>query len=277
MRKFKLINAEGSSFDLNGQAAFFHSVEGFGYKDNTQYEQIGTDFLALDEVFAQGEMKGKVLFAGKDPYGKYREFTKFVRAVPLTLMYELDEVFKVPVRLTEIGKAELQNVEKFLNCDVTFLAAGMFYKTVQKYSEDISVGGKVYEYVYPYSYTDVSNNTVQIESDSYEDSPCKITIYGPCTNPVWKHYVDNELYATGAYDGTISSDHKLVIDSTSVPYSITERGLSDEVVADRYQYCDFTTERFIHLQHGLNRISITHDGLNSVEMMVEGKISYETV
>ena len=42
MRRFKLINAEGSSFDLNSRTAFFHSVEGFGYKDNTQYEQIGT-------------------------------------------------------------------------------------------------------------------------------------------------------------------------------------------------------------------------------------------
>ena len=44
MRKFKLINAEGSSFDLNGQAAFFHSIDGFGFKDQTQYEKIGTDF-----------------------------------------------------------------------------------------------------------------------------------------------------------------------------------------------------------------------------------------
>lgn len=277
MRKFRLINAEGGSFDLNSRVAFFHSIDGFGFKDETAYEQIGTDFYALEEVFSQGAMSGQIVFGGPEPYKTYREFTKFVRAVPLTLVYELDEVFRVPVRLTEIGKAELGNAGNSLNCDVTFLAAGLFYKTVQKYSEDISVGGKVYDYVYPYSYTDVSNNTVQIESDSYEDSPCKITIYGPCTNPVWKHYVDNELFATGSYEGTITSDHKLVIDSTSIPYSITERGLSDEVVADRYQYCDFTTERFIHLQHGLNRISITHDGLNSVEMMVEGKISYETV
>lgn len=277
MRKFKLINAEGSSFDLNGQAAFFHSVEGFGYKDNTQYEQIGTEFYALDEIFSQGELRGKMLFAGKEPYAKYREFTRFVRATPLTLVYEMDDVYKVPVRLAEISKAELQKGEKYLNCDVSFLAAGLFYKTVQKYSETISIGGKVYPYQYTYSYADTSQNTIMIESDSYEDSPCKITIFGPVTNPVWKHYVNNELYEIGSYDGVIPDDHKLVIDSTSVPYSITERGVSDEVVADRYQYCDFTTERFFHLQHGTNRISVTHDGLNNVNVLVEGKISYETV
>ena len=53
MRRFKLINGKGSSFDLNGRAAFFHSIEGFGFRDETQYEHIGTDFYALDEVFSQ--------------------------------------------------------------------------------------------------------------------------------------------------------------------------------------------------------------------------------
>lgn len=277
MRKFKLINAEGSSFDLNTKAAFFHKVEGFGYRDQTQYEQIGAGFYALEEVFSQGQMTGRILFAGEDPYKKYREFTRFVRAVPLTLVYEMDEQFRVPVRLIEIGKAELQKGAKMLDCDVTFLAEGLFYKTVQKHSETVYVGGKVYPYEYTYSYTDISQNTVMIDSDSYEDSPCKITIFGPVENPVWKHYVNNELYETGRYDGIIPDDHKLVIDSTTIPYSITERGVSDEIVADRYQYCDFTTERFFSLQHGANRISVIHDGLKSVDVMVEGKISYETV
>ncbi|GFI45643.1 hypothetical protein IMSAGC019_00955 [Lachnospiraceae bacterium] len=116
-----------------------------------------------------------------------------------------------------------------------------------------------------------------IDSDSHGDSPCKVTVYGPCTNPVWKHYVNNVLYETGRYEGNIPDGHKLVIDTTQIPYSITERGVSDEVVADRYQMCDFTTERFFHLQYGSNRISVVHEGLNVLNVMVEGRISYETV
>ena len=77
--------------------------------------------------------------------------------------------------------------------------------------------------------------------------------------------------------GTIPMDHKLVIDTTQIPYSISERGILDELVADRYQMCDFSTERFLHLQYGSNRISIMHDGLNSLKVLVEGRISYETV
>ena len=104
-----------------------------------------------------------------------------------------------------------------------------------------------------------------------------LMVYGPCTNPVWKHYVNNVLYETGKYEGSIPDGHKLVIDTTQIPYSITERGVSDEVVADRYQMCDFTTERFFHLQYGSNRISVVHEGLNVLNVMVEGRISYETV
>ena len=65
-----------------------------------------------------------------------------------------------------------------------------------------------------------------------------MTIQGPCINPIWKHYVDNVLYETGRYEGIIPDENKLVIDTTQIPYSITERGASDAIVADRYQMCD---------------------------------------
>lgn len=277
MRKFKIINGEGGTFELNGKAAFFHSVDGFGYTDATEFEQIGTDYIPLDEDFSQGEISGSIFFGGTKAYETYRDFTRFVRATPLTLVYELDEVYKVPVRLTRISKSELISGGLGLNCEVSFVATGLFYKTEVKYSDTLYVGGKIYPYEYTYSYSEISQNTLMINSDSYVDSPCKITIYGPAINPIWKHYVNNELLETGAYAGTIPADHKLVVDTTKIPYSITERGVSDEIVADRYQDCDFTTERFFTLKHGINRISVVHEGLNSVNVMAEGKISYETV
>ena len=36
------------------------------------------------------------------------------------------------------------------------------------------------------------------------------------------------------YEGLIMADHKLVVDATGIPYSITERGAADDIVADRY-------------------------------------------
>lgn len=179
--------------------------------------------------------------------------------------------------MTEIAKSELITGGVGLDCEVVFAATGLFYKNVTAYSSTLAIGGKVYPYQYPYAHADISKNTVLIESDSYEDSPCRITICGPCINPVWKHYVDNELYETGAYDGRITADHRLVIDAISIPYSIREAGIGNEMVADRYQHCDFSTERFFHLKHGQNRISVSHDGINILNVIVEGRICYETV
>lgn len=277
MRKFKVVNGEGNTFELNGRNAFFHSIGGLGYSDSTQYEQIGTDFIPLEEGFSQGEITGLIFFGGREAYKKYREFARFVRATPLTLIYELDETYRVPVRLIKISKSELIKGGAGLNCEVGFLATGMYYKPVTAHSDILHVGGKIYPYEYAYSYSEVSLNTLIIESDSFAESPCRITIYGPAINPVWKHYVDNELVETGAFTGTIPADHKIVIDTTQIPYSIIEKGVSGETVADRYQMCDFTTERFFMLRHGTNRISVSHEGLNSLKMIVEGKISYETV
>jgi hypothetical protein len=277
IRKFRLINREGAAYDLNSKQSFFHKVGGLGFRDETGFQKIGTDYYALEEVFSQGEITGNIFFYGKEAYVRYRDFARFIRMTPLTLEYVTDDTYRLPVRVGEINKSELMDGGIGLDCEVTLLATGLFYRSVTKYSETVYVGGKIYPYTYPYSYADVSANTLMIDSDSFADSPCKITIYGPCENPVWKHYVNNELYATGAYNGILRADHKLVIDTTKVPYSITEQGVSGEVIADRYQACDFTTKRFILLQNGTNRISLSHDGLNSVDMMVEAKISYETV
>ena len=98
--------------------------------------------------------------------------------------YQTDEIYRVPVRLTELSKGELMKGGGGLVCDVTFHATGLFYKSVTRQSGVLSIGGKVYPYTYNYSYAEVSQNTLVIDSDSYEDSPCKITIFGPCLNPV---------------------------------------------------------------------------------------------
>ena len=87
MRKFRLINGQGGSFDLNRKDSFLHDIKGFGYEDATQYEQIGRDFYPLEEIFSQGKMEGKILFGGKKPYESYREFARFVRSTPLTLVF----------------------------------------------------------------------------------------------------------------------------------------------------------------------------------------------
>ena len=62
-------------------------------------------------------MSGRILFGGASAYQTYRAFSRFVRAVPLTLIYQTDETYRVPVRLTELSKGELMEGGGGLVCD----------------------------------------------------------------------------------------------------------------------------------------------------------------
>lgn len=277
MREFFLTNADGESYNLNEKKSFLHSVNGFGFSDKTQFEQIGANFCPLEESFSQGVIGGAILFAGADPYDEYRRFTGFARASPLTLIYKTNETYHLTVRLVSVKKSELGTGGSSLVCNISFAAEGLFYRIVQAVANTQKIGGKVYPFLYPYTYEDVSQNTVLIESDSRESSPCRISVWGPCENPRWRHYVNNKLTETGAYSGIVPAGNRLVVDTTQIPYSIKEFGVSGGLVADRYQRCDFSTERFFHLRYGSNRISVSHDGLNALKVFVETRISYETV
>lgn len=186
IRKLKLINAKGETWDLNRESSFFHTLSGFGFEDATQYERIGTTFYPLDEILNQGRVDGSVFFSEPDSYGRYREFARFVRVMPLTLVYQMDDVFRLQVRVAKLEKGEKINGGIGLDCPISFIAEGLFYRTVNKYGNTIMIGGKIYDYGYPHTYADESYNTVLIDSDSNKDSPCRITIFGPCLNPQWK-------------------------------------------------------------------------------------------
>ena len=279
IRDIRLRNGSGSTFDLMRRESFFNGIEGFGFTDGTQFEKIGDAYYPLEQTFNQGKVSGSILFAGESPYKTYYDFAGFIRNTPLELIYETDAGYSIlPVVVSEIGKTELSDGGHSMECPVKFTATGRFYRQVSAESATELVGGKTYGVsAYPYAYAVVMGNTLEIDSDSFDDSPCAVNIYGPCVNPVWKQYVNGELTSNGRYEGTIPAGHRLVISSITVPYTITERGSGGEFVADRYQFCDFSTDRFLFLQHGANRISVTHDGLGEVQVIVTGRLSYATL
>ena len=80
-----------------------------------------------------------------------------------------------------------------------------------------------------------------------------------------------------ADSGTIPSGNRLVIDSRSMPQSIIEYDAAGMVVADRYQLCDFSTERFLHVGEGDNRYVLSHNGITDLAAKVEAYIEYEAI
>ncbi len=277
IRNFTLTNALGQTYSLmNTDDGALFQPGGLGYDDVTEYEQVGEFFAPLTERFGQQVISGQMVF-GANPYVKYLNFTKFCRHAPLSLVYETDAgTYQIPVRMTKIEKGDTDGWT-YLQCPVEFTALARMYKTIVANNTGSAGGGKVYDYEYDYVYGDFVADTVAIDSDSVTASPCRISIFGPCTQPTWRHYVDGVQVATGYYNGTIPALHKLVIDTTSSPYSIQEEDIAGNLIADRYELCDFSTERFFLLEYGRNTISVGHGDVDSIRLMVEGYIFYETV
>lgn len=277
IRHFSLTNALGQTYNLmDAKAGALFDPGGLGFNDVTEYEQVGEVFSPLTERFGQQVVQGNILFA-RQPYINYFKFTKFCRHAPLSLIYKTDAgTFQIPVKLTKIEKGDTDQ-KNYLLCAVEFTALARMYKTVIANNTGSSGGGKKYDYEYDYIYGDYAADTITIESDSVTPSPCRISIFGPCTEPRWRHYLNGDSIATGYYGGTIPDGNKLVIDTTTVPYSIEERDLADNLIADRYEQCDFSTERFFLLEYGSNTISVSHNDIDSIRLMVEGFIFHETV
>ena len=277
IRQFTLTNALGSTYDLmNVKDGALFEPAGLGFQDETEYERIGEIFAPKTEKFGQQVVDGTMVFS-EEPYQKYFNFTQFCRHEPLSLKYKTDAgTFQIPVRLTKIEKGDTDGWT-YLACNVSFTALARMYKIIIANNNGSLGGGKTYDYDYDYVYGDFVADTVTIESDSVTKSPCRISIFGPCTQPTWRHYINGQAVATGYYNGTIPASHKLVIDTTTMPYSIEEQDLADNLIADRYELCDFSTERFFLLEYGNNTISVSHSDPDNIRVMVEAYIFYETV
>ena len=277
MRLFRLTNADGAKYDLQNKSnVMFFDPEGLGYDEDTSYQKIGSQFAVIEDVLKQHQISGTLVFNGTDCNTKFYNFVRFARKAPLILEYTADEKFFIKCRMSKISKTENINNKKLI-CPVVFTALGIFYRESYQINDATISGGKVYDYTYPYQYSSTLAQTVEITSDSINDSPCKITIYGEAINPRWNHYVDGKLVATGSMDGTVQENHKLIIDSTSIPYQIKEFDLANRLIADRYPFCDYSTERFCFLQYGKNRFTISHEGTNQIKVMVEAQLEYESV
>lgn len=277
MRKFALRNSKGQRYDLNEMDFFLFNPSGLGFTRDTEYQKIGNSWKIHADSFSQEPRNGYVRFKEPHSYKKYFDFMVFAQQIPLVLEYTPEnQTFYMDCVIGLAEKTEIQG--EGLRCSIQLTPLSLFYKQYSAESADSAMNtGKVYDYSYPYQYANSAQGTISIDSDSSEDSPCKVTIFGPLINPLWYHYVENVRVESGKMTGEVISGHKLVIDTTTMPYRITEQDMIGNVIYNRYENCDFSTERFFFLKFGHNRISAGHSGAAIPHLIVEGRLQYATV
>lgn len=273
IRKFTLKNAIGNIWNLNDMESFLKNPTGLGFEHNVDYQQIGNIFIKLQDNMKQKEPSGQIRFSS---YENYRDFCIFIQHKPLVLEYITPTgSFLMDVSIDKLDKSELETGGLF--CDIKFCGLSTFYKIARAENDGSIVAGKIYPYSYNYRYSDYSQGAVDIECDSVLESAVKLTILGPCTNPSWTHYLNGHAESVGKINCVIKDGNRLIVDNTKIPFEIAEYDSTGTFVQNLYQCSDFSTDRFISLGFGSNRISFSHEGENAIALIAEGKIIYESV
>ena len=273
MREFALINSHGKKWDLNKFQSFLHDIKGLGLERKAKYSLLGNIFVKESDETAQKRIQGKIKFDG---YDIYKEFTRFIQHTPLILEYTSESTYQIRISIDKLSKSELETGG--LYCDITMNALGNYYITKSAVSNlNYPDDSKTYPVTYPYVYYDAKHGYVEIESDSVIESGMKIILFGPLTNPTYSVQINGELVGKGIVNTDIAAGNKLVIDTSRMPYSISEYTEDNSYVRDLYAVSDFSTQRFFKIGYGINRISAVHEGESDMKMMVEAQIEYEAV
>lgn len=275
IRSFTLKNALGIIWDLNTSDSFFTDISNFGHERDFTFETVGNYYVEISSELKQNTPSGTISFVD---YKKCNDFIKFIQATPLTLSYSMPgitDIYYIDVKISKFDKKEMTGGS--VPVDIEFIGIGQYYKLVTVENVEGENVGVIYTYTYPAIYSDNTSGTVTIESDTNIESPTKITIFGPCENPSWTHYLNGVSTTSGKVNCSALQGERLVIDSTVIPYSIKKYDVFMNMIEDCYADSDFSTGRFINLGYGENKISFAHEGTEELSITVDALIKYESV
>ena len=277
MRTFKLIDNDGNQYNITTKNnLFFYGIDGLGYAQDAKFQRIEDRYAVLSNYTKQGKVKGTIRFWQPGAEEAYFNFAQFCQNSPIKMMYNPGHgQFERDGLVTQITRSDGKGDS--LEIEIEFSAKTPWYKTVTQFNDGQISGGKVYDYTYDYEYATAVVNTVSVDSDSYQSSPVKLIIFGPATNPSWRYYLNNVLQTSGKINGSVLANHKLIIDTTTIPYSIKQFDMLGNEVSDMYQQSDFSTDRFVRFGRGRNTVTVSADNTNVLNVGVEAQIEYATV
>ncbi|MEE3493569.1 MAG: hypothetical protein VZR06_00315 [Butyrivibrio sp.] len=277
MRTFRLYDNDGNRYNVTSKDhLFFYKIDGLGFTQEAEFQRIEDRYALLNNHIAQNKITGIIRFWQPQAELQYFNFAQFCQNQPIMMDYNNNYgTYSRRGLITKIERSDGNGNP--LEIKIEFTAETPWFKTVSEYNEGTILGGKVYDYTYDYTYSDSVVNTVSIDSDSYQSSPVRLVIFGEAVNPTWRHYLNNVLVSTGKVNGTVLANHRLIIDTTTIPYGIKQVDALGNLISDMYQQSDFSTSRFVRFGHGRNTVTFGADNTNVLNVGVEAEIEYATI
>ena len=277
MRTFRLYDNDGNRYNITSKDnLFFYKIDGLGFSQDAEFQRIEDRYALLNNYISQNKITGIIRFWQPQAELDYFNFAQFCQNQPIMMDYNNNYgTYSRRGIITKIERSDGNG--NSLEIKIEFTAETPWFKTVSEYNEGTIIGGKVYDYTSDYTYSDSVVNTVTIDSDSYQSSPVRLVIFGEAVNPTWRHYLNNVLVSSGKVNGTILANHRLIIDTTTIPYGIKQVDALGNLVSDMYQQSDFSTSRFVRFGHGRNTVTFGADNTNILNVGVEAEIEYATI
>lgn len=214
IRKFWLINGKGQKYSLNaentnnvigylpqnlGMSKAFSTVR-FGDQEDLITDKHAMPTPAIELVFRKKTNAGK--------YQDYQDFIQFAKIKPLKF-YQLtpnifggsddENAWYIDCDIASLQKSEVDYTDKEMHVFMQ-LKGFSFWKTAKQYDlvvEDVSSGGKIYDYEYDYTYEGNSFGHIDLINNGTMETGFILEINDEITDPVLslfqKDEFDNEI------------------------------------------------------------------------------------
>lgn len=279
VRYFSLVNGNGVEVNLTTTDIFLSEPSGLGYERTESYRQIGNSFVRINKQPKQGSITGTLIFMPPNAYQKYYNFLNSIKIEPLQLKYVPYSGSGDKLRDVTITKIEKGELTKYgsLECSITLSCLTPWYRIIKFSPNEIHTSGNTWPVTWPKIWGSGNEMSLEFDSDSILDSPCKLIINGHCKNPAWTHYVNGSRFASGKLECEVDEGNYLVVDNTSYPYLMKVYNSDNQLVRDVYSTSDFASERFLSIQNGHNVIAISNELGSEIDIRAEVYLQYETV
>lgn len=276
MRKVQLKNAHGQTFDLLRRDAIFKNMDGIGFRKETDFSRVGDDFIKVESLLSQKIITGTMLFDSEDAYN---EFLKFIRYAPLQFGYSQRSEWRyIKCIVSNLKKREITPYNEFCEVDVDFTSISQWQKNTQIVTAQRSErSGKTYDYAYPYSYVDGAMGSAKIVNTGFENAPMRVHIFGPCQHPFWTMMQSGRVIGSGKVNTVINSGEQLIVDSSPLTLEMSRRDQNEKLICDEYQNGDFSTDRFLLAPIGESELIFSHEGSETLKVIIEVNEIAETV
>ena len=264
VREFYIENDKGQRFSMMDieNSCFLNSPSGLGYSYNTEYAQIGDNFIQNIRKITQGSISGELIFKKYDNYKLFIDFIesatdlKFVYKVPFEDGYK--EYFKdidiSSVEKTEIEEGNILRVPVNFNCKSLWYEAKDVVITIDPVTNELR-----WNFQWNPLFVAYDNRNIIFENKGHTEAPFKLELNGEVVDPIISILEDDiitkELNLTGL---TISQGEKFIYNTKDTEQEIYKT--SDNVKTNLFDFLNPNFINFYKLRKGVSTIKLEADG-----------------